>query len=225
MSAGSADGYFEFFKEDLIPHGLQLVLDAWRKLPSSAKAGKEDRITGHLAATMKREKKARRLGLSIHFQAIPLGPDGPVAARIDFKFLAGFDEDAYFAFECKRLRIPRPSGLDHNTDSYVRSEGMGRFIIGKYAPSQPHGAMIGYVMDGDIAAAKSAVIALVHARRTELKLTSGPAWEVSRFLPSEPDVHQTRHRRELNTGTEVAFTLQHVFLSAWPPARPTCPPL
>jgi hypothetical protein len=213
MSTGSADGYFEFFREELIPDGLRLVLDAWRKLPSSAKAGKEDEISGRLVATMKWEKKARRLGFSIHFQAIPLGPDGPVAARIDFKFLAGFDEDAYFAFECKRLRIPQPSGLDHNTHSYVSGEGMGRFIIGKYAPGQPHGAMIGYVMDGDMAMAKAAVIALVHARRSELKLTSGPTWEVSQFLPNEPDVHQTRHRRELNTGTGGAFTLQHMFLS------------
>jgi hypothetical protein len=73
--------------------------------------------------------------------------------------------------------------------------------------------MIGYVMDGNIATAKSAVIALVHARRTDLKLTSGPAWETSRFLPSETDVHQTRHRRDLNTGTGAAFTLQHIFLS------------
>lgn len=214
MTIGSADGYFEFFQEELIPNGLRLVLDVWRRLPSAAKAGKEDEITGHLAATMKREKKARRLGFSIHFQAIPLGPNGPVAARIDFKFLAGFDEDAYFAFECKRLRIPRPSGLDHNTDSYVGCEGMGRFIIGKYSPGQPHGAMIGYVIDGDIATAKSAVIALVHDRRIELKLTSGSAWETSRFLPSETDVHQTRHRRELNTRGSGAFTLQHIFLSA-----------
>ena len=90
---------------------------------------------------------------------------------------------------------------------------MGRFIMGKYAPGQPHGAMIGYVMDGDIATAKLAVIALVHARRAELKLTSGPAWEVSRFLPSEPDVHQTRHRRELSTGMQAVFTPQHMFLS------------
>lgn len=214
MSTGVADGYFEFFPEELIPCGLRLTLDAWRNLPSSAKTGKEDNITGQLAAAMKREKKARKLGFSIHFQAIPLGPDGPVAARIDFKFLAGFDEDMYFAFECKLLRIPQSSGrAKPNTTSYVRSQGMGRFITGKYAPGQPHGAMIGYVMDGDTAAAKSAVIALVQVRRTELKLISGPGWEVSRFLPTEQVVRQTRHRRESNTGMSKEFTLQHLFLS------------
>ena len=54
MSTGGAEGYFEFFREELIPDGLQLVLDVWRKLPSSTKAGKEDEITGRLAAAMKR---------------------------------------------------------------------------------------------------------------------------------------------------------------------------
>ena len=54
MSTGSADGYFELFREELIPDGLRLALDAWRKLPSSAKSGKEDEITGRLAATMRR---------------------------------------------------------------------------------------------------------------------------------------------------------------------------
>lgn len=214
MSAGNADGYFEFFPEELIPNGLQLVFDAWSKLPTSAKGGKEDKITGRLAAAMKREKKARRFGFSIHFQAIPLGPNGPVAARIDFKFLAGFDEDAYFAFESKRLRIPRPSGLDHNTGSYVGGEGMKRFVAGKYAPGQRHGAMLAYVMDGNVEAAKSSVLSLVQTRKGELRLISGILWEASQFLPTESSVQQTRHRRKLDRGGESDFALQHVFLAA-----------
>ena len=213
MSTGNADGYFEFFPQELIPDGLQLVFDVWRKLPSSSKIGKEDKITGRLAAAMKREKKARKLGFLIQFQAIPLGPDEPVAARIDFKFLAGFDEDFYFAFECKRLRIPRASGLDHNTDSYVGAEGMKRFIIGKYAPTQHHGAMIGYVMDGDVTAAKLAVITLIQSRTTELALVNEAGWETSQFLPTAPDIHQTRHHRKPDTGSPKEFTLQHVFLA------------
>jgi len=213
MSIGNANGYFEFFPEELIPKSLQLTLDAWSKLPSSAKNGMEDKITGHLAAAMKREKKARKLAFSIHFQAIPLGPDGPVSARIDFRFLAGFDEDAYFAFECKRLRIHRAAGVDPNTSSYVGPQGMGRFIVGKYAPGQYHGAMLGYVMDGDVAAAKSAVLALVQCRKDELKLISSVQWEVSRFLREESCLQQTRHRRKVSKGGDSDFTLQHMFLA------------
>jgi hypothetical protein len=213
MSTGNAAGYFEFFPEELIPAGLQLTLETWSKLPASARSGTEDKITGQLAAAMKREKKARRLAFSIHFQAIPLGSSNPVAARIDFKFLAGFDEDAYFAFECKRLRIPRGRKLDHNTGSYVGREGMERFVTGKYAPGQFHGAMVGYVMDGDVMAAKSLVLLAVQSRKDQLKLSSGLDWEASRFLPTESHIQQTRHRRKLNTGGEIDFTLQHMFLA------------
>ena len=213
MSTGTADGYFEFFPQELIPDGLQLVFAVWRKLPSSSKVGKEDKITGRLAAAMKREKKARKLGFSIHFQAIPLGPDEPASARIDFKFLAGFDEDAYFAFECKRLRIPRASGLDHNTGSYVGAEGMKRFITGKYAPTQQHGAMVGFVMDGDIAAAKLAIITSIQTQKKELLLVQNDGWETSLFLPNESDVHQTSHCRKPDRGGINEFTVQHVFLA------------
>ena len=29
MMAGTADGYYDFFPEELIPDGLRLVLDTW----------------------------------------------------------------------------------------------------------------------------------------------------------------------------------------------------
>ncbi|HXT13114.1 MAG TPA: hypothetical protein VN873_16260 [Candidatus Angelobacter sp.] len=214
MSTGNAGGYFEFFPEELIPSGIQLALDAWAKLPAAHKSGKEDFITGKFAAAMKREKKARRLSFSIHFQAIPLAADGPVAARIDFKFLAGFDEDAYFAFEAKRLRIPRKSKIDLNTRAYVGAEGMERFVTGKYAPGQFHGAMLGYVMDGDISSAMSAVQALVNSSRQKLRVVADAGWEKSRFVPSHKNIRQTRHQRGLATSGNESLTLQHIFLTA-----------
>lgn len=194
MNTGNAGGYFEFFPEELISVGMQLTLDAWAKLAPTDKAGKE--------------------GFSIHFQAIPLAPDGPVAARIDFKFLAGFDEDAYFAFEAKRLRIQRKSKIDFNTQAYVGAEGMERFISGKYAPAQLHGAMLGYVMDGDVLAATSAVKELVSSSQKKLKLVTGGEWENSFFLPDATNINQTRHLRTTNVGNAHGITLQHIFLAA-----------
>lgn len=214
MSTGNAGGYFEFFPEELIPQGLQLTLDAWAKLTAADKSGKEDFITGRLAAAMKREKKARQLAFSIHFQVIPLAADGPVAARIDFKFLAGFDEDAYFAYEAKRLRIPRATKLDLNTQSYVGSEGMVRFVTGKYAPGQFHGAMLGYVIDGNVEAAMLAVKSLIRSSSSSLKLISGTEWEKSRFLTAAANIFQTRHRQSLKAGKGGQFILQHIFLQA-----------
>ena len=214
MSTGNASGYFEFFPEELIPDGIQLAVEAWEKLPAAHKSGMEDFITGKLAAAMKREKKARRLSFSIHFQAIPLAAHGPVAARIDFKFLAGFDEDAYFAFEAKRLRIRRKSKMDLNTRAYVGAEGMERFITGKYAPGQFHGAMLGYVMDGDLVSAMSAVQMLINSSRAKLRVVAGSEWEKSRFVPPLTNVRQTRHQCDPGTGRNGSLTLQHVFLAA-----------
>ncbi|MCY3019331.1 MAG: hypothetical protein NTW87_09940 [Planctomycetota bacterium] len=213
MMAGAADGYYEFFPEELIPDGLRLVLDTWPILPRPDRDELENAITGRLAAHLKRAKKARRLPFSIHFQVTPLGPDGPLPARLDFKFLAGNDEDAYLAFECKRLRIPRDSGLDHNTSDYVGEEGMGRFISGKYAPGQFHGAMLGYVMDGNVVDAKENVASLIKKHSTRLCIESGGEWESSRFLPKEKDVHQTRHHLDKGAPTQRKLALQHIFLA------------
>lgn len=212
MNTGNAGGYFGFFPEELIPAGIQLALDAWAKLSAADKSGIEDHITGKLAAAMKREKKARRLAFSIHFQATPLAPNGPVAARIDFKFLAGFDEDAYFAFEAKRLRIPGQK-LNHNTRSYVGGEGMERFIIGKYAPGQPHGAMLAYVMDGNVTAATESVRTLVQTSKASLNLVIGGEWETSRFLPTKNNIFQSRHRQNLAGHESYELTLQHIFFA------------
>lgn len=211
MSTGNADGYFEFFPVERIPDSLRLVLDTWPKVRKANRLEKEDSITERLAAAIKREKKARRSWFSIHFQVVPLDDQGAVRARIDFKFLAGYDEDAYFAFECKRLRIPRPKKPNKpylNTSKYVNDEGMGRFISGKYSSTQEHGAMIAYVMDGDAVAAKASVLDLIVASQKQLRLESGDKWEPSSFLPDEQSISQTRHI----LGKGRHFAIQHIFL-------------
>lgn len=213
MTAGAADGYYEFFREEIIPDGLRLVLEAWAILPRPGRNELEDAITGRLAARLKHLKTARRFPFTVHIQVTPLGPTGPLSARIDFKFLAGYDEDAYFAFECKRLRIPHSSGIDHNTGDYVGKEGMGRFVIGKYAAGQIHGAMVAYVMDSMVEEAKTSVAQLIKKHSVDLCIESGGEWESSYFLPREKDIRQTRHH--LNNGTASArkLTLQHIFLA------------
>lgn len=208
MSEGSASGYAEFFDQELIPDALKLLLDAWEMIPPAQPTELEDKITERIAAKMKREKKSRKLAFSIHFQVTPLDDAGAVAARIDFKLLSSFDEDSYLAFECKRLRIPQPSGLDYNTDDYVGEEGMGRFACGKYAPTQHHGVMVAYVMDGKVENAKKSVLKRIQHERGILGLC-GQDWLTSTFLPNEPHVHETRHMFVSRSSRDFAF--QHIF--------------
>lgn len=210
MDRTSATEYFEFFPEELIPVGLQIVLDSWYKIKRPSANELEDKITKRLVVEIKRDKKARRMPFTIDFQHVPIGPSGVVPARIDFKFLSGYDEDAYLAFECKRLNIPRAKSLDSNVGSYTGSEGMGRFISGKYSLSQKHGAMVGYVMDGNATTAKGRVLKHISTKKVELGLLSWKAWEKSQFLPHREEICQTKHKTKQLSN----FTLQHIFFSA-----------
>lgn len=210
MSPSQQTGYEDFFDQGLIPDALSLLLDAWSSLPRPDQEDKEDKITERIASRMKAAKKNRRLPFTIHFQVIPLDDQGAVAARIDLTLLSSFNEDAYLAFECKRLRIPHDSGLDYNTDDYVGSEGMGRFATGKYAPTQEHGVMVGYVMDGKISNAMRSTLARICREKAPLGLLSTD-WEVSAFQPAESRIRQTRH--QFSKPARKQFCFQHVFLA------------
>lgn len=59
---------------------------------------------------------------------------------IDFCFRGDWDKKAYFGAECKLLEANDKTLCDH----YV-SQGMQRYLDGKYSPKCPDGAMLGYV--------------------------------------------------------------------------------
>lgn len=70
--------------------------------------------------------------------------DATILGRIDItlQFLHQFgDEDAYVAVECKRVRAQDAS----LNASYV-SQGVDRFVTGKYAAGHEWGFMLGYVL-------------------------------------------------------------------------------
>jgi hypothetical protein len=67
------------------------------------------------------------------------------------------DEQLCLAIECKRLNVPRFSGPAETLAGRYVEEGMMRFVSRHYSPDLPLGGMIGYVMDGDVAAAHAAI--------------------------------------------------------------------
>jgi len=74
--------------------------------------------------------------------------DPSILGRIDItlQFLHQFgDEDAYVAVECKRVR----SGDANLNGSYV-TQGVHRFVTGKYATGHEWGFMLGYVLCGPV---------------------------------------------------------------------------
>ena len=105
-------------------------------------------MTNVVRKAMKRVKKVLGLtNLQVHGEHEldnMATKDASILGRIDIilQFLHQFgDEEAYVAVECKRL-LPGDATLNRR---YV-SEGVDRFVTGKYATSHEWGFMLGYML-------------------------------------------------------------------------------
>lgn len=209
MSAENARNFHGFFDRDLIPKALELVFAAWERLAWKDRSKLEPQITRSLAVTLRRLKLARRLPFIVDSETDTL-TDLP--SRLDFRFLAGNDERAYFTVEAKRLYIPREKATEANLDEY-RKTGIMAFVDGTYAPNLPDGAMLGYVMDGDLKRGIMEVKKMLgdEQHRKILNVTTGP--KSSRYLPNHSSVLETTHRRLANVQGRKMVVLQHLFVA------------
>ena len=90
-------------------------------------------------------------------------PDPVGYVDVGILFSVGLEEVCLF-IECKRLNV---NGASLATE-YV-SKGMMRFVTGQYAPDLPIGAMIGYVMDGQVPEALDSVIRQIRSHLPALR--------------------------------------------------------
>ena len=74
-----------------------------------------------------------------------------------------------------------------------------RFVDGKYARFVRHGAMLGYVLDGDTDRAMKNVENNIRNRVTELRMDKSGAFRDSTIRPDDPLVKETHHRRRPNS--------------------------
>jgi hypothetical protein len=202
---------------DLFPQGfileiIELVTTTWGIFKKPNRREREERITRGFAERVRQEKNRRDdLPFKIRVEvSIPDVENGQETGRVDFIFdyVGTIREEVYFAFECKRLRIPYESGLDTNNSEYTNEQGMMCFITGKYSGSVTNGGMIGYVMDGQIKKAINSVGRLIKNKELALKLAKGTGLERSSVMGNSQNVRETRHI--LN---ETKFTIHHIFLA------------
>ncbi|MDR1281247.1 MAG: hypothetical protein LBK99_10555 [Opitutaceae bacterium] len=102
---------------------------------------------------------------------------GPIG-RVDFIFKHGTGtQKPYpeFVIEAKRLHVTFPRAGRHSlvTEYVSGDQGMMCFISGRYAPTQRVGAMLGYVFDGKVAAARTEIAAAVAVNSAKLLLKQG----------------------------------------------------
>ncbi len=197
--AGEFDRYADAFPTDLLPEVFSVVIEEWPNSPRPESNPIENRITnrfvGHLTNAMRRKRRP-------NFKFLPQTPladadSDSESGRVDI-YIHSFspDPDAYFVFECKRLNVQYDSGFATEASAYVGDEGMGCFISGQYPTTCDCGGMLGYVMDGDVPAAVSAVDRALHGSRNRLRLRPPHRLEQASIMANHNSgVHQTKHSR------------------------------
>ncbi len=211
---GEAGGWKkDLFPDELIPDILEFVVETWKAFNKPCRLDHEVLISKAFTKKLQQEKNIQnklpfQIRPEIETSDSPMGKDG----RIDicFIFMGTTRENIYFAFECKRLRIPQqaPKKPVTNNSDYVGEQGMMCFVTGKYSSNVKHGGMIGYIMDGKTTSAITSVTKLINKKRSDLKLSLGSSLDASSIMAKHPNIKETRH----NLLNRKEFTIHHVFL-------------
>ena len=201
----------DLFPEELIPEILELVMTSWRTFKKPDRLAREVPISKAFTRKIYAEN-SRRGDLPFHvWRELPtLSTQTEEDGRIDilFVYTATPRQDIYFAFECKRLRIPYPSGLDTNNSDYVGDQGMMCFVTGKYSQSVAHAGMIGYVMDGKANLAIISLGKLIKRKRSALKLRENTGLQHSLIMLNCQNVRETTHIL-----SDKQLKIHHLFLA------------
>ena len=207
---GDASQWADLFPDNLIPDILGLVITTWQRFKKPHRNDFEVPITRRFREELVMEKDHRYLPFSIWPESSETDPKtGKEIGRIDIRFLHGYKENVYFAFECKRLRVPYKSGIRSNASEYVGVGGMMCFITGKYSRGLFSGGMIGYVMDSDVRAAIQSIKKAIDRSYTMLCLIRNTGLSSCSIMSNEKIIKETRHNLP-----NRRFTIYHVFLAA-----------
>lgn len=151
----------------------------------------------------------------VHLQVVEMNSEtGEEFGRMDIAFYPTNRpwvpcESIYFCLECKRLNVIKNGKPRGYWSEYV-TLGMARFVSGQYSRAVRHGAMIGYVRDGDVAGAINQVEQNIKSRSKELAMKASNGFIANGFLPRTTTAKETHHRRPRD---KYVFRLHHLFMT------------
>jgi hypothetical protein len=198
--------------DGMVPEVLHLVVTTWDEMPTPNPNASEDEITQTLWRALVQNRDARRLPFQIRTQVVELDPgEGADLGRMDIAFIALVPrEDIYFCLESKRLNVPTDGKVRAYASEYVRF-GMLRFVTGQYANAVRHGAMMAYVIDGDVGRAIRNVEGNIRQHCATLGMTPPGAFVPSGTITSDARALETHHQRAREN---THFRIHHLFMSA-----------
>jgi hypothetical protein len=206
---GSTDLWSNFFPDDLIPDILNMVLEVWDVFRTNCGETHEVPITKRFRSHLEQYKDLKMLPIRIDREAIvdDINKESEIG-RIDLRLTHGYRSEVYFAFECKRLNVIDKNGRTSSLAKEYVMNGMTRFVGSEpqYAIGLKQGGMIGYVMNGKIDGAITAVNKQIKDHYKDLQMKPSKGLNPSSRLP-ENLIRETLHHLP-----DSEFTIHHVFL-------------
>jgi len=211
MTVGDPAYWDDFFQQNLIPAVLSHVIEIWEQMPKPGPSELEDAISDKLYSALVNAKRRSDFPFLIRREDLEFDTDlAKETGRKDIVFFPSLQEqDIYLCLEAKRLNAMISRRRESLADKYV-TEGMQRFVDGKYARFVRHGAMLAYVLDGDIDRAMNNVENNIRSRCAQLRMDKNGGFLASTVRPDDPRTKETRHRR---AHERVIFRIHHLFVA------------
>jgi hypothetical protein len=209
----------EPFPDTEIPYILAAVLRCSTELRKADACEHENRVTIRLARLLVRDAVMLTRPVHLDLEAWEIGiQKAEILGRLDLRYLystGALHPWPCFALEAKRLHVTFPRGgwkslvseyVTTDTQKSAEDEqGMMCFVTGRYSGGLGAGAMVGYVYDGMVDAALTAVRDAITKHASKLKLSQSQQIRVSGVVPNESRITESIH--ELPKG---AFTIFHL---------------
>jgi hypothetical protein len=212
----------EPFPESEIPFILGSILRCSVELKKRHSCEHENHLTIRLAKQLLRDAVMLTRPVHLDWEVWEFeGVKAELLGRLDLRYLYStgtMHPWPCFTIEAKRLHVTFPKGdWKSLVSEYVTGEtakpvekeqGMMCFVTGRYSGGLRAGAMVGYVYDGMVDAALTAVQNAITKHATKLKLSPSGQISASKVIPGESRISESVH--ELPKGT---FTVYHVLFA------------
>jgi hypothetical protein len=207
MIVGDTSDWDDFFQQELIPSVLSFIIETWELMPSPGPSDHEDKISDKLYSALLNAKRRNDYPFLISREDLEFDTDlCKATGRKDIVFYPSLQkQEIYLCLEAKRLNVIGRS----LADEYVKN-GMQRFVDRKYSRAVRHGAMLAYVLDGDIGSAMQKVEHNIRKKNSELRMGEDCGLTTSSIRPNDASIKETRHRRESET---TVFRIHHLFVT------------
>ena len=210
MTVGDHSYWDDFFQHDLIPSVISLIIATWEQMPTPGPSDLEEAISLKFYSALIKAKDRNSHAFLIKYEDIEVDTDlEKETGRKDIVFFPSYQEEIYLCLEAKRLNAIISGTRRSLADEYVK-EGMQRFVDGKYASFVRHGAMLAYVLDGNIDRALQNVDNNIRKLYTKLRMDNDSGLVASTIRPDDPQIKETSHRR---AHENAVFHIHHLFVS------------